>query len=180
MDVAVVGDLVTSWRPPDDRSTSWVTYASGHGVRITQSWVDRDARVRDLAREVGPSDADVLVVLTGTNDLDLGPVPDEIELAMTRLVDISGIDKVLISSIPPVDHQAQRTADFNELLARIAYRHDWSFVDAGSTVVAANCTYRKGLSDDDVRPSPEGARIIGEAVRGALTTRTDLAPSQPR
>ncbi len=176
MDIAVVGDLVTSWTPPDDRATSWATYVTGHGVRLTRSWVDRDAQVRDLAALVDPSDADVLVVLAGTNDVDHVSAGDEVELGLTRIVAAAGVDRVLISSIPPIDDQPQKTADFNELLAKIAYRHDWSFVDAGSTVVRADCRYRKGLSSDGVRPTAEGARIIGEAVRGVLTTRTDLAP----
>ncbi len=124
-----------------------------------------------------PTDADVLVVLAGRTTSTTCSAGDEVELGLTRIVAAAGVDRVLISSIPPIDDQPQKTADFNELLAKIAYRHDWSFVDAGSAVVRADCRYRKGLSSDGVRPSAEGARIIGEAVRGVLTTRTDLAPT---
>jgi len=180
MDIAVVGDRVTAAGPPDDPATSWATYVTGHGVRVTQSWVDRDARVRDLADEVGPSDADVLVVLAGTNDLDFGTVTDELELSLARLVEAAGADRVLVSSVPPIDGQPQKTADYNELLARIAYRHDWSFVDAGASVVRPDCRYRTGLTTDGTRPSVEGARAIGEAIRGVLTTRVDLAPATDR
>ena len=176
MDIAVVGDRVTAWRSPDDRATSWATYATGRGVRLTDAWVSRDSRVRDLAGKVRPTDADVLVVLAGTNDLDFGAAPDEIELGLTRIAAAARVDDVLISSIPPIDDQPQKTADFNVLLSKIAYRHDWSFVDAGSSVAQDDCQFRQGLSTDGVRPTAEGARIIGEAVRGVLTTRADLAP----
>ena len=177
MTIAVVGDRVTAWQPPDERATSWASYAAGHGVRIVDFWAERDARVRDLTAVVTPSDADVLVILAGTNDLDHAASADEVELGMQRIAETAGTDDVLVSSIPPVEGQPQKTADFNELLARIAYRHDWSFVDAGSTVVAKNCTYRKDMSDDGIRPTAEGARLIGEAVRGVLTTRPALAPT---
>jgi lysophospholipase L1-like esterase len=180
LDIAVVGDLVTSWTPPDDPATSWATYVTGNGVRLTRSWVDRDAEVSDLAAQVRPSDADVLVVLAGTNDLDHGSPGDEVELGLTHLVAAAGVEHVLISSIPPVEDLPQKTADFNELLARIAYRHDWSFVDAGSAVVRADCRYRTRLSPDGIRPSPEGARIIGEAVRGVLTSRAEFAAPPAR
>jgi lysophospholipase L1-like esterase len=180
MTIAVVGDRVTSWRPPDDRETSWASYVIGDGVRLSRSWVDRDARARDLADEVDRSDADVLVVLVGTNDLTLGAAPDDIELGLTRIAAAAGVDDVLVSSIPPIDHLAQKTADYNVLLSRIAYRHGWSFVDAGASVVRPDCTYRHDLTTDGIRPSAEGARTIGEAIRAVLTSRADLAPTSDR
>lgn len=173
LDITVVGDRVTA----APAASSWMTYVSGHGVRVTSSFVDGDARARDLVSLVEPSEADVLVVAVGTNDLDYGPVGDEIELSLQRIAERVGVPEVLISSIPPVSGQPQKTADYNDLLARIAYRHDWSFVDAGSVVVADDCRYRKGLGDDEGRPTAEGARLIGEAVRGVLTTRRDLVPA---
>jgi lysophospholipase L1-like esterase len=175
--VAVLGDAVTAWRPPDHPATSWVTYARGNGVRVAQDWVDPDATVQKLSTRVTATRADVLVVLAGTNDLRADTANDQVELGLQRAVERAGVDKVLISSIPPVPYLTQETADFNELLARIAYRHDWSFVDAGTTVVDDNCSFSSGMRGPGARPSAEGARRIGSAVQGALTTRTDLAPA---
>jgi lysophospholipase L1-like esterase len=149
------------------------------GVSVEDSTIDPDARVRDLAAEAGPSTADVLVVLAGSNDVAFATSNDDVELALQRLVDRTQVPRVLLASIPPGARQPQKTADFNDLLSRIAYRHDWSFVNASADLVARDCAYRPRMTLDGVRPSEAGAKAIAEAVRGALTTRTDLDPAAP-
>jgi hypothetical protein len=62
----------------------------------------------------------------------------------------------------------------NEFLSRVAYRHGWSFVDAGSAVQGKDCRYRSGMSSDGIHPTPEGARRIGDAIRAALTGRLEF------
>ena len=168
---AAVGDRVTDWRG-SRRETSWVTYADQGSVEWVGGQARSSARIQDLPGRVNPVKADVLVILAGTNDVVVAYTNDQVELNLQRIVEKSGVENVLLSSIPPVDSARKQTADFNEFLARVAYRHDWSFVDAGSAVRVRTCEFREGLTADGIDPTPAGARLIGDAIRGVLTTRT--------
>jgi lysophospholipase L1-like esterase len=170
---AAVGDRVTDWRGAR-RDVSWVTYADQGPVEWVGGHARSGARIQDLPARVDPVEADVLVILAGTNDVVVAYTNDQIELNLQRIVENSGAENVLLSSIPPVDSARKQTADFNDFLARVAYRHDWSFVDAGSAVRVRTCEFREGLTTDGVRPTPAGARLIGDAIRGVLTTRPTL------
>jgi hypothetical protein len=173
---AAVGDTVTDWRAPTGTSpTSWVTYAGTTPVQFEGGYAQVGARAEILAAHTRPVDAEVLVMMVGTTDVRLGSANDDTELALQRIANRAGASHVLISSIPPVRGQIEATAQFNEWLARVAYRHGWSFVDAGGAVRTANCRFRPGLSINGVRPNAEGARLIGEAVRSALTGRPEFA-----
>lgn len=173
---AAVGDTVTAWRTSKGMNPqSWVTYAAGSNTRLAGGFARPGIGTERISLGVKPVEADVLVLMTGTNDLMFPFAYDNVERSLQRTVDTVGIDRVLVSSIPPVDAYPAKTKEFNEYLARIAYRHDWSFVDAGSTVRGSNCRYRPGLTSDGIVPTREGARLIGEAIRSALTTRQELA-----
>ncbi|MGH8892030.1 MAG: SGNH/GDSL hydrolase family protein, partial [Actinomycetes bacterium] len=172
---AAVGDTVTDWRSSQGmRPESWVTYAASGKVRLVGGWAKPGVGTERISLNVKPVEADVVVLLAGTNDLMFPFAYDNVELSLQRTVDRIGADHVLLSSIPPVNRLPAKTAAFNKWLARVAYRHDWSFVDAGSTVRGSNCKYRPGLSSDGVRPTSEGARLIGQAIRGVLTTRPEF------
>jgi hypothetical protein len=143
-------------------------------VHFAGGYAKAGARAEILADRVRPVDADVLVIMAGTTDLRLGPANDDTELALQRIANRAGASHVLISSIPPVRGQIEAIAQFNDWLARVAYRHGWSFVDAGGAVRTPDCRYRPGLSVNGLRPNAEGARLIGEAVRSALTGRQEF------
>jgi hypothetical protein len=155
-----------------------VTYLDGDGVTVSRTWIDPEADLTDLAGEVTRTRADVLVVLAGSMDVRASTSRDQVELALQRIVDRTGARRVLVSSIPPVPRNAQQTADFNDYLARVAYQHDWSFVNAGATVVKDDCEYEPALGGPGPRLTHQGASVVGRSIRGILTTRTDLDPSE--
>jgi lysophospholipase L1-like esterase len=172
---AAVGDTVTDWgggSNPDP--TSWVRYVGHGGVRFDGGYAQSATRTQVLAARAPTVHSDVLVVMTGTTDLRYGYDSDQLELDLQRLVDRTGAGHVLLSSIPPVRGLIDATVQLNEFLSRVAYRHGWSFVDAGSAVRGKDCRYRSGMSNDGIRPTPEGARLIGDAVRAALTGRLEF------
>lgn len=176
MTFAVAGDTVTDWRAPNGMSpTSWVTYADQGRVELVGGWARAGVGTQRISMSVRPVDADVLILLTGTNDLQYPFAYDNIELSLQRTVDTVGARDVLVSSIPPVAGFEMKTVRFNAWLARVAYRHDWAFVDAGSTLRGRDCSYRPRMTSDGTRPTPEGARLIGDAIRAALTNRPTAA-----
>jgi hypothetical protein len=171
---AAVGDELTDWQSARAGPTSWVTYAGTAPVRFVGGYAQAGADAEVLAGRVRDIDADVLVILTGISDLRFGSDNDQTELSLQRIATRAGASHVLISSIPPVRGQIEATAQFNEWLARVAFRHGWSFVDAGGAVRTADCKYRRGLSINGLSPNAEGARLIGEAIRSALTGRLEF------
>lgn len=173
---AAVGDTVTDWGSHADTDpASWVTYVRGGGVRFAGGYAHAATNVQGLAAHAPRLHVDVLVIMAGTTDLRYSNPRDQVELGLQRIVDGVGADHVLLSSIPPVRGQVDSTLSFNDFLSRVAYRHGWSFVDAGNAARGKNCEYRRGLSTDGVRPTAEGARLIGDAIRSALTGRAEFA-----
>jgi hypothetical protein len=177
---AAVGDVLTDWQAPEGSSpTSWVAYAGTAPVRFAGGYAQAGLDAAVLAGRVQPVNADVLVILTGVTDLRFGSANDSIELGLQRIASRVGAEHVLLSSIPPVRGQIEATVQFNDWLARVAYRHGWSFVDAGGAVRTPDCKYRPGLSIHGLRPNAEGARLIGEAIRSALTGRPEFLRPAP-
>jgi lysophospholipase L1-like esterase len=121
-----------------------------------------------MADSVGPIEADVLVVLAGTNDVAFGIPFDESAANLDRIVDAVGIEHVVIVSIPPVDALPNGVKSYNVRLDDLAGDRGWQFVDASEGLRTADGRYRDGMSSDGLHPSADGARVLGEAIAAEL------------
>jgi hypothetical protein len=86
---------------------------------------------------------------------------------LEEIVGTVAAPRVVLSSIPPRDDDPQVAVTFNAGLQRLAAQHQWTFVDPMAAVRDGD-TFRDGLTGDGVHPTPEGARLIGQAMRQAL------------
>lgn len=170
--MAAVGDSITDGDSLDlaggvPGPLSWVSYAIGPGIEFVGGWAEWGATTERMAAAVRqPLDADVLVILAGTNDV--GWIPHEqIGRHLTQVADAAAVDSVVLSSVPPNDYALGRTAELNEYLARLAAHEDWIWVDAAAGLRDGD-RYAEGMSSDGVHPSEEGARVIGAAIGAAI------------
>ncbi|MEE1622302.1 SGNH/GDSL hydrolase family protein [Zafaria sp. Z1313] len=174
---AVAGDSITADHafPEDVRrrevgERSWVRHAQAPGVEFTGGWAVGGATSADMAAGLGAVDADVLVVLAGTNDIYRGTAPERIGANLIRLVEAAGAPRVVVSSIPPRDGFGGPTLEYNAWLEAFAAEQGWEWVDAAAGLRAADDPGRfaPGMAYDGIHPDHAGARVIGAAVLAHL------------
>ena len=167
---AVAGDSLTAWdnqtfpHPDGDFSTvTWTHWAISPDVELAGGYAREDAMAAEIAEKIIPVEADVLVVMAGTNDVGLTPVGEvlgQIELLVGR----SEVTKVLISSLPPVDG----SAEYNAQLEDLANDMGWSFVDPWAELRREDGEWLDGSTNGGVHPTPDSAKIVAAALVVAM------------
>lgn len=172
---AAVGDSVTDADSADFAAgdlgpASWATYAVEAGAGFAGGWAEWGATTGRMAEQVVPYEADVLVLLAGTNDVAFGIPFEESAANLERIVDAVGIAEVVVVSIPPIDAAPGNADDFNDRLEGLAGDRGWRFVDASAGLRSPDGRFRDGMSFDGLHPSEEGARVLGAAIAEVLAT----------
>lgn len=170
---AVVGDSITDADSPDLAAgdlgaASWATYVVDDGFAFAGGWAEWGATTAMMAVSAGPIEADVLVVLAGTNDVAFGIPFDESAANLDRIIDTVGIEDVVVVSIPPLDALPAGAETYNERLEDLAGDRGWRFVDASAGLRTADGRFGDGMSFDGLHPSVDGARMLGEAIAAEL------------
>lgn len=167
---AVAGDSLTAWdnqsfpHPEGEFSTvTWTHWAMSPDVELVGGYAREDAMAAEIAEKVIPVEADVLVVMVGTNDAGVTPVA-ELLTQIEQIVATAGVETVLISTIPPVDG----AAEFNEQLEQLAEDEGWGFVDPWSALRRDDGEWLDGSTNDGVHPDPDSAKIVGAALVVAM------------
>jgi len=142
-----------------------------------------------LADELRAYNPEVLLIMEGTNDMLTDPVRNEAEAIesledMIRIARDRGISSVFLATIPPVapggvyNGVSPYIAPFNDKVRAVAAQAGVPLVDVHSALSADIPRYYVG---DDVHPTGEALRLIGDlffaAIRSALdTTPTGMSP----
>lgn len=170
--MAAVGDSLTEADSPDiDRGDpgpqSWVSYAIGSDIEFVGGWASWGAPTQAMADAVDiPFDADVLVILAGTNDS--GWTPFEITAAnIETIVKTADVEIVVLSSVPPLDGAPENAVQLNRQLEPLAEQNGWIWVDSAAGLRDGD-QFADGMAYDGVHPTETGARVIGEAIREAI------------
>lgn len=177
---AVVGDSITAWTSMEPGESSWVGSAAAARVTLAGGWAVSGATTSDMlgAIEAVP-DADVLVIMAGTNDF-LPEFPDwTLDASLHRITAIAAetaIDRVVLSAIAPNDHRTERTTEFNTALAELAARHHWTWVDPWSFVRNGSGGFVPGVSADGIHPSTQVEMQVGTLLRAAIVTASRSEP----
>lgn len=170
---AAIGDSITDADSPDFGAgdfgaASWATYVVDDGFAFAGGWAEWGAPTATMADAAAPIDADVLVVLAGTNDVAFGIPFDESAANLDRIIDSVGIEDVVVASIPPMDAFPAGVDEYNERLEHLAGDRGWRFVDACAGLRTADGRFSDGMSSDGLHPSADGARVLGEAIAAEL------------
>lgn len=167
---AVAGDSLTAWdnhsfpHPAGDFSTvTWTHWAMSSDVELVGGYAREDAMAAEIAEKIIPVEADVLVVMVGTNDAGTTPVTELLD-QITRIVETTGVETVLISTIPPVDG----SAEYNAALERLAGSQEWAFVDPWVGLRRDDGEWLDGSTNDGVHPTPDSAKLVGAALVVAM------------
>ncbi len=170
--MAAVGDSITAGDSIDlaggvPGPQSWVSYAVGSEIEFVGGWAGWGANTAGMANAIAqPLDADVLVILAGTNDAGWTP-HRQIGNNLSLIASTAGVDAVVLSSVPPNDLAPGNTEELNAYLERFAAHQDWVWVDAAAGLRDGD-RYAEGMSYDGVHPTEQGARVRGEAIAPAV------------
>jgi hypothetical protein len=174
---AVVGDSITAGDAPIDGTQvigpgSWVPAAEAPGLVFAGGWAVPGTTTEDMRAGVGPVDADVLVVMGGSNDLLVPLDWATSERNLREIVATAGVAEVVLSAIPPRDEYAQAAVEYNARLRELAAREGWEYVDPW-VPFAQEGTFRSGASLDGVHPTQRVADEVGVAIQAAVLDGVD-------
>jgi hypothetical protein len=169
---AVVGDSIsarTDREGVDQSAGSWTTYAADAELEFVENgWAQNGARLLEMQSNLSAVDADVLVILAGTNDLTSTAPPADRLLIVGQLAAQSGADRIVVAAVPPSDGAPAQSLEWNSALAGYASAMGWQFVDPWTAVRADDGRYVSGNSGDGIHPTPVAARTAGTEMRAAL------------
>lgn len=169
---AAVGDSITEANSTDFSagkigSRSWVSHV-GPGTAFAGGWALSGARSSAMAEYARGVEADVLVILAGTNDV-FNDVPFEQSAGnLVRVAETVGAAKVIVSAIPPIDFEPESATRFNQHLKQFAVSRGWVFADP-MTGICEGDRFASGMTTDGVHPTEAAAQVIGAALGKAIT-----------
>lgn len=168
---AAVGDSITAWN--DYAGVNQLTWpvATGADTVLVGGWAKGGANLALMAANVQPVDADVLVIMAGTNDLgDRWGTPMESRLQSIRSIAAAvGAPRVILSAVAPMDGHLPWVTAHNTALRDLAATEGWTFVDPWEPITATNGNYAEGATTDGVHPTWVAAQIIGDTLGSAIT-----------
>ncbi|MEP6477862.1 MAG: SGNH/GDSL hydrolase family protein [Rhodoglobus sp.] len=173
---AAVGDSMTAWVDEAGVSRgdrSWVNHIPAKHLHLVGGWAQGGAQTSLMMQNVTPVDADVLVIMAGTNDLgDQWGVPMQERLDhILAIAQTVGARHVVLSAIPPLDLAPQWSTEYNAVLQQFAATMGWSWVDPWVQLRAPDGHYINGLTPDGAHPTPAGfetvAQVLASAIRAA-------------
>ncbi|MBF4601419.1 SGNH/GDSL hydrolase family protein [Frigoribacterium sp. VKM Ac-1396] len=170
--VAVVGDSLTAGggRLLSDGLTAdtWMTYAQGDGVDYVGGYAKGGSTVQEQAAAVRPvADVDVLVLMSGTNDVRLGLSFAESAASYDAIVDTIRPKHVVVAAIPPYDRDPAAAARYEAELERHVVDEGWTFTDPWGFARAGEL-YAPGTSLDGIHPTTAGYETIGHELRDVV------------
>jgi lysophospholipase L1-like esterase len=172
--LAAVGDSITAsggaLRDGEFNENTWLSHVvDSSAVRWAGGWAEPGATTAAMAEGVQPvGDADVLVIMAGTNDSGQGVPFGTTGANLERIVDVVGAERVVVASIPPREPDPHIAIGFNALLEPFVVKHGWDFVDAAGNLREENGGWLPELTEDGIHPTAEGQAIIGAAIKDAV------------
>lgn len=180
--LTVVGDSLTAAGADLDAGEfselTWLRDVVAAGIRWAGGWARPGATTSDMLTHVQPvPEADVVVILAGTNDLALGIPFREIADNLRQIATTVDAPRVIVASIPPLARLPGAPPAFNAQLAELAHQECWEFVDASAGLRVGE-EWADGMTFDGVHPTADGQRVLGAALVDAIVS--GAAPANDR
>lgn len=173
--IAVVGDSNTEMDSSDFAAgrigeDSWVSTVLAAGHEFAGGWAVAGSTSVDQAAGLEEVEgAQVLLVMTGTNDLAQGVPLEETAASLEAIVEEAPADRVVLLAIPPRDKETTPTSgEFNQALEDLAESRGWEYFDALAFLRSPEGGFVQGMTEDGVHLTPEAQQRFGETVADYL------------
>jgi lysophospholipase L1-like esterase len=185
--VAIVGDSLTAGggRLLSDGldANTWMTYARGDGVEWVGGWARGGSTIQEQAAAVTPvADVDVLVLMSGTNDVRKGIGFAESAASYDAVVATIAPEHVVVAAIPPYDRSPAAAAVYQRALERHVLARGWTWTDPWG-FARDGLVFAAGTSPDGIHPTTAGYQRLGESLRETILVvggvRDDLLQAGP-
>jgi lysophospholipase L1-like esterase len=170
--VAIVGDSLTAGggRLLSDGldANTWMTYARGDGVEWVGGWARGGSTIQEQAAAVTPvADVEVLVLMSGTNDVRKGIGFAEAAASYDAVVATIAPEHVVVAAIPPYDRAPAAAAVYQRALERHVLERGWTWTDPWG-FARDGLVFAAGTSPDGIHPTTAGYQRLGEALRETI------------
>lgn len=169
--MAVVGDSNTEMDSPDLAAgqigdDSWVSTLLAEGYRFAGGWaVAGSTSVQQAEGLAEVENADVLLVMTGTNDLARDISFEETAPSLETIVAKAPAERVVLLAIPPRDQETTpSSAECNTQLEELAQEQGWEFFDGLEFLRSPDGGFLAGTTNDGVHLTPDAQEQFGETV----------------
>ncbi|MGJ9372073.1 SGNH/GDSL hydrolase family protein [Nesterenkonia sp. CF4.4] len=181
--MAVVGDSNTEMDSPDFAAgqigdDSWVSTLLAEGFRFAGGWaVAGSTSVQQAEGLDEVENAEVLLVMTGTNDLAQRLDFEETASGLETIVAKAPAERVVLLAIPPREPETTTSStEFNDMLQDLAEEQGWEFFDGLEFLRSPDGGFVPGTTNDGVHLTPDAQERFGETVIDYLAD-DDVAPS---
>lgn len=158
-------------------STAWVALLPEGEFEWAGGWALDGATSLTVADNVVPiGDADVLVVMVGTNDLALGIPFDQTRAAVEAIVETVGAELPVISALAPSAYQPEEVEQANQDLAAVAAQNGWGWIDPWVPVRGSDGGWLPAFFTDGVHTSSDGYAAAASEVATQLRELVDISP----
>jgi len=171
----VVGDSNTAVNSPDLAAgrigdASWVSVLTSSGYQFAGGWAVGGTPSGTQAEGLAPVEgADLLLIMTGTNDLGQGvPFADTIT-HIDAMVAKAPAGRVVLLAIPPRDVETSPSSvEFNAALQQLASERGWEFFDGLGFLRDPAGGFVDGTSSDGIHLTREAQLQYGQIVADHL------------
>jgi lysophospholipase L1-like esterase len=171
----VVGDSITAWIGKEDGS--WTSYVGTDGVLFTgEGWARNGAPLALMEQNTHELDVDVLVVLGGTNDLASDSSTRARLGLVSRIVENSGVDRVVVSAVPPFDPDPALSTAWNRELEKYAAAEGYRFADSWAGSRTDTGAFVAAHTVDGIHPTPGAASRAAAVIREAVIAAEEELP----
>ena len=183
---AVYGDSITIADSPDTSEPllgtwSWTRFVNDTVATYSAGYARGGVSTRDLLEVAKPMEADVLVIMAGTNDIYQSIPRAETLKNIEKIVAKTGIKRVILSYIAPFDPRPSPIKNapilaekLNDSLAKLAEENGWSFVDPMKSFRSGDeWANRAKMTPDGVHPYTAAAKLIGQSMTKAIAASVE-------
>ena len=174
--VAVVGDSNSTGHKGDidtgiATDNAWIAQVGTADVDYVGGWAEDGATSARMAQNVKPVDnADVVVIMAGTNDLAAGVTLDQLNDDVTSIVDTVGAKNVVIAAIPPISAKPDYPTEANASLKALAASKGWFFHDSWVDLRTATDGWVKQYMRDGIHTTKAGYAVFGRDMGEFIVT----------
>ena len=176
---SVVGDSITAgcqWPLTDHTEPcTWPYWVEKAGLDFVGGWAQPRADSELMAENVKHENADVVVILAGTNNVNTGLTFAETADTYTRIVATVGAPRVVVLLLPPFQKFAPtgEVAAYNMQLAQFARAHGWEVFNPwlGLSTLSPYEWIPGTSYPDHEHPSMESQQVIGGLIAAYLNQK---------